>query len=202
MKGERLADLNDPHYKPSLPAGFKATGSAYRGAFKVCISAAGSVSGASVIRSTGAPEVDAHWITIIQTWPHRPYSLDGRPIPYCYPLNLEMKVDGREAPAPRMISPEVAARLRTADVTSDARYKPRLPADYQRAGTVVSGVYRVCVDQQGRVTDVSSLKPADREGRVDGAWKQVITTWPHLPYVVGGVPHPYCYPVRVDVAVQ
>jgi hypothetical protein len=207
VKGERLADTNDPRYRITLPAGFKGTASAYQGLFKVCVSREGAVRDVTVTESSGEPAVDAHWMQTIYTWPYRPYRIDGRPLPFCHPLKLNVKIDSSvaEAPTPtsaRLIPPEVGARLRAADVTSDPRYKPGLPPELQRAGTKIWGIYKLCVDREGKVTGVSSVKPADQEGAIDQAWKKLMATWPHLPYVTGGVAYPYCYPMRLEVAIQ
>lgn len=205
-KGGRLADMEDPRYKPTIPAPYNESGKVYRGQFNVCVSDAGKVSGLSVIATTGVPELDAHWMKTIETWPYRPYRVNGRPVPYCHPLNLEVVAvadsiaDGSALDGAKMLPPAVGASLRQVDVINDPRYRPRLP-EVAPAGTRVWGLYKVCVDRVGKVGDVSAIKPADPV-EVSDYWKRLVGTWPHRPYLVKGAAVPYCYPLRIEVTAK
>jgi hypothetical protein len=94
------------------------------------------------------------------------------------------------------IAPE-DARL-AVDVTQ-AAYKPRLPPELNVPGNVVWGMYRVCATETGEVSDVGILTSAAPE--VDTDWIEKIRSWRYEPYLVDGKPVPFCYKLRLSVAV-
>jgi hypothetical protein len=99
-------------------------------------------------------------------------------------------------PTPVMLPPSVGGGQRTSDL-SDPRFRPSLPAAMKQAGVTLWGLFRVCVDSRGQVTDVKVLKSAD--AMVDGAWSSVIRRWSYRPYTLGGRPVPFCHPARIEV---
>jgi hypothetical protein len=96
-----------------------------------------------------------------------------------------------------LLPPRVGAGQLISDVLHDPRYTPTLPAQLNRAGMVVWGLYKICVSVAGTVTDVKVVKPAD--ALVDAPWIQKIKTWQYRPYSINGRPVPYCYPMRLEV---
>jgi protein TonB len=90
-KGQLISDMvNDPRYRPHLPPALNRAGMVVWGLFKLCVTAQGSVQSVQVLKSADKL-VDGEWIALLKTLQHRPYSIGGRPVPYCYPLRLEVK---------------------------------------------------------------------------------------------------------------
>lgn len=89
--GQRLTDPTKPPYKPTLPADLNKVGAVYWGLFKICVAATGEVTHVNVIRSTEAAGLDQRWIATMKTWRYRPYSVDGKPVPFCHPVRLQVK---------------------------------------------------------------------------------------------------------------
>jgi hypothetical protein len=87
---QRLSDLSDPRFRPSLPPLLNRPGTILRGLFKICVSAAGQVSDVKVLRSAD-PLVDGDWTAVIRRWQYKPFTLNGHPTPFCHPLTLEVQ---------------------------------------------------------------------------------------------------------------
>ncbi|HEY0709782.1 MAG TPA: hypothetical protein VGG33_23415 [Polyangia bacterium] len=87
--GQRITDVNDPRYKPSLPPQLNRAGMTLWGLFKVCVSAQGKVTNVTVVKSAD-PLVDNDWIGKIKLWEYRPYSVNGRAVPFCSPIRLQV----------------------------------------------------------------------------------------------------------------
>jgi protein TonB len=89
--GQLISDVkNDPRYRPSLPPALNRSGMRVWGLFKICVSAAGAVSNVSILKSADKL-VDNEWMAKIRTWQYRPYSINGRPVPFCHPMRLEVQ---------------------------------------------------------------------------------------------------------------
>jgi protein TonB len=90
-KGQLISDMvNDARYRPHLPAALNRAGMVVWGLFKLCVTAQGSVQNVQVLKSAD-PLVDKDWVALLKTLQHRPYSIGGRPVPYCYPMRLEVR---------------------------------------------------------------------------------------------------------------
>jgi protein TonB len=90
-KGQMISDMqNDPRYRPHLPPALNRAGMVVWGLFKLCVTAQGTVGSVQVLKSADKL-VDNEWVALIKTLQHRPYSIGGRPVPYCYPLRLEVR---------------------------------------------------------------------------------------------------------------
>ena len=89
-KGQALVDWNDPRYRPHLPPALNRAGMVVWGLFKLCVTAQGNVATVQILKSADAL-VDKDWSALLKTVPHKPYSIGGRPVPYCYPLRLEVR---------------------------------------------------------------------------------------------------------------
>jgi protein TonB len=89
---QRLVDASDPRHKPKVRPEHYRGGSLYWALFKLCVSDAGEVTQVETLKSTGVPEVDSDWSATIKSWPHRPYQVDGKPVPFCYPMRLEVRM--------------------------------------------------------------------------------------------------------------
>jgi protein TonB len=90
-KGQLISDMvNDPRYRPHLPPVLNRAGNVVWGLFKLCVTAQGSVHSVQVLKSADKL-VDNDWVALLKTLQHRPYSIGGRPVPYCYPMRLEVR---------------------------------------------------------------------------------------------------------------
>jgi protein TonB len=89
-EAHRLSDLEDPRYRPTLPPPINRPGMIVWGVFKICVGADGHVSNVSIIKSAD-PLVDQDWVGKIRGWQYRPYSVDGRPVPFCHPARIVVK---------------------------------------------------------------------------------------------------------------
>jgi len=89
-KGQLISDPNDPRYRPHLPPALNRAGMVVWGLFKLCVTAQGTVQSVQVLKSADKL-VDNEWVALLKTYQHRPYSIGGRPVPYCYPLRLEVR---------------------------------------------------------------------------------------------------------------
>jgi periplasmic protein TonB len=87
----RLTDLEDPRYRPSLPSAINRPGMSVWGVFRICVAADGHVTEVTVIKSADAL-VDNDWVAKMKTWRYRPYSVDGRPVPFCHPARIVVNV--------------------------------------------------------------------------------------------------------------
>jgi protein TonB len=89
--GQRISDIvNDPRYRPTLPPALNRSGMRVWGLFKICVSAQGAVTNVQVLKSADKL-VDNDWIAKMKTWQYRPYSINGRPVPFCHPMRLEVQ---------------------------------------------------------------------------------------------------------------
>jgi hypothetical protein len=86
-QGYRLTDINDPRYRPNLPPALRRAGMMVWGMFRICVSIEGHVSDVRVLKSADAL-VDDDWTATIRRWEYRPYSLDGRTIPFCHAARI------------------------------------------------------------------------------------------------------------------
>ena len=87
--GQRTTDLTDPRYKPGLPPALNRAGMVVWGMFKICVSAQGKVTGVTMIKPAD-PLVDADWMAKMKLWEYKPYSVNGRPVPFCHPIRMQV----------------------------------------------------------------------------------------------------------------
>jgi hypothetical protein len=102
-------------------------------------------------------------------------------------------------PAVNILPPQIGAAQLVSDMKNDARYQPKLPAVLDVPGQSYFALYKVCVDTDGAVYSVKTLKGANPA--VDGDWLALVRTLRHKPYTINGGPVPYCYPLRLGVRV-
>jgi protein TonB len=88
--GQRLSDLNDPRFRPTLPPALNRAGMVIWGLFRICVATNGHVKEVKVLKSADAL-VDQTWSDIIGRWEYRPYSIEGRPIPFCHAARIEVR---------------------------------------------------------------------------------------------------------------
>jgi protein TonB len=89
--GQRKCDMqNDPQYKPGLPPALNRAGMVVWGLFKVCVTAQGAVDKVTMIKPAD-PLVNDMWMAKLKACPYKPYSVNGRAVPFCHPVRLEVR---------------------------------------------------------------------------------------------------------------
>jgi protein TonB len=88
--GQRLSDLNDPRFRPTLPPSLNRGGIVVWGLFRICVTATGRVKDVKILKSADAL-VDHSWSEIIHRWEYRPYSIEGRPVAFCHAARIEVR---------------------------------------------------------------------------------------------------------------
>jgi hypothetical protein len=88
--GQRITDVNDPRFRPSLPRAMKIAGASAWGLYRICVGPDGTVKDVKVLKSADAL-VDPEWIAVVKRWTYRPYQLNGRAVPFCHPARIEVQ---------------------------------------------------------------------------------------------------------------
>ncbi|HEY0713798.1 MAG TPA: hypothetical protein VGF45_14055, partial [Polyangia bacterium] len=88
--GRRLSNVNLPEHKPSLPPMLNRRGATFWGLYKVCVSDQGTVTKVRTMKSAFNAALDLNWKTTIRTWRYQPYTVGGRPVPFCSPVRLQV----------------------------------------------------------------------------------------------------------------
>jgi TonB family protein len=88
--GQRLSDINDPQYSPRLPPALNRSGMIVWGMFRICVTTDGRVSDVRIVKSADAL-VDDGWMQTIRRWQYRPYSIEGRAVPFCHAMRIEAR---------------------------------------------------------------------------------------------------------------
>jgi hypothetical protein len=88
--GQRISDVTDPRFRPSLPGTLSRSGMMLWGLFRICVGADGHVTDVKVLKSAD-PMVDGEWINVIRRWEYRPFSIEGRAVPFCHASRIEVR---------------------------------------------------------------------------------------------------------------
>jgi hypothetical protein len=88
--GKRLTDLSNPRDRPALPPELNQQGVSVWGLYKVCVDVSGQVFSVQVVRSALPGGFDGSWVANIENWKYDPYQVDGRPVPFCSPVRLQV----------------------------------------------------------------------------------------------------------------
>lgn len=87
-KGYLAIDPQLPQYRPHLPPGF--AGRSVSVLMRVCTDRDGNVIEVKVLRGFD-PTIDAAFVAALRTWRYTPYKVDGRPVPFCTPVNYTLQ---------------------------------------------------------------------------------------------------------------
>ncbi len=68
---------------PELPEAFQRLGTVYNVMVKICVSAAGTVSGVTVLKGAD-PLIDASTVNTVKSWKFTPFTINNNPVPFCY----------------------------------------------------------------------------------------------------------------------
>jgi serine/threonine-protein kinase len=98
---------------------------------------------------------------------------------------------------PVMVAPNVG-RGQLAIDPNDPRYRPTLPPEARRPGMVYWGLLKVCADSDGTVVRTSVIKAFNHPG-LDETVQDTVRRWRYRPYLINGVPTPFCTPVRIEL---
>lgn len=88
-KGLLLIDPNDEQYRVKLPPALQRSGTVLNAIVRVCVSAQGAVTDVKILRGAG-PAIDPQIPSVLGRWRYRPFTLNGQPVPFCYPLRYEI----------------------------------------------------------------------------------------------------------------
>lgn len=88
-KGLLLIDPNEEQYRVKLPPALERSGTTLTAIVRVCVSAQGAVTDVKILRGAG-PAIDPQIPTVLARWRYRPFTLNGQPTPFCYPLRYEI----------------------------------------------------------------------------------------------------------------
>jgi hypothetical protein len=92
--GRRVTSMDEAVLRPRLPPELNSPGVVVWGLFRVCVDAAGMVSGVEVLKSTLPGGMDGDWIAKIEGWRYSPYLVDGRASPFCLPVRVQVNASG------------------------------------------------------------------------------------------------------------
>lgn len=88
-KGLLLIDPNEEQYRVKLPPALQRSGTVLTAIVRVCVSAQGAVTDVKILRGAGAA-IDPQIPSVLSRWRYRPFTLNGQPTPFCYPLRYEI----------------------------------------------------------------------------------------------------------------
>jgi TonB family protein len=95
MVGPHVAQAQlaiDPHvdpYRVRLPAALISARFSLTVLVKICVRATGDVDSVTVLRSN-EPTLNATVVSVLHTWRYRPFTIDGRPVPFCSTVNYQI----------------------------------------------------------------------------------------------------------------
>jgi periplasmic protein TonB len=87
--GRLAIDPQAEAYRVKLPPALSRAGMRHWVLAKLCMRADGSVERVSLLRGAD-PALDPLVVATLQTWRYRPYSVNGRPVPFCTNVRYEM----------------------------------------------------------------------------------------------------------------
>jgi hypothetical protein len=111
------------------------------------------------------------------------------------------------ASAPLQLTLEAASKLLVTDVQKPP-HKLTLPAELAKPGWGYWGLYKICVDPQGKVAAVKvisgaaarrSITPVPPVNNLDQHWMEIVKGWRYRPHQVDGQARPFCYVAKLDL---
>jgi TonB family protein len=87
--GRLAIDPLEEAHRPHLPAALSRAGMSLWVMLKVCVGADGQVHDVKVLRGAD-PTADPGIVAAVRTWRYHPYTVDGRPVPFCTNLRYEI----------------------------------------------------------------------------------------------------------------
>lgn len=84
-----LIDPSDAAYRVVLPPALNRAGMSFWALVKICVGVDGNVKSATLVKKAD-PLIDDQIVEKVSTFRYKPYSLDGRPVPFCYVLRYSI----------------------------------------------------------------------------------------------------------------
>lgn len=84
-----LIDPERDEFKVKVPPALRQQDLRFAAILKICVSAQGAVTSVQVLREAD-PTIDGQFPVVMSRWRYKPYTIDGRPVPFCYPLRYEI----------------------------------------------------------------------------------------------------------------
>jgi protein TonB len=88
-RGLLLIDPNDDEYRVKLPRGLDRGGIKFTARLRICVSAQGTVTDVKILQGAD-PAIDPQFPVVLRRWRYRPFTVDGRAVPFCYPIQYEL----------------------------------------------------------------------------------------------------------------
>jgi protein TonB len=88
-KGQLAIDPSVAPYKPTLPPALAKAGMTLWAMVKLCVKQDGNVDEVKILKGAD-PSLDPLIIVAMKNWRYRPYSVDGRPVPFCTNVRYEI----------------------------------------------------------------------------------------------------------------
>jgi periplasmic protein TonB len=88
-RGQLAIDPQSDQYRVKLPPALARTGMALWALVKVCAAGDGQVRDVKIVRPAD-PTLDPLIVATLRTWRYRPYTINGRPVPFCTNVRYEI----------------------------------------------------------------------------------------------------------------
>ena len=88
----RITDATKPPHAIRLPPELNKPGMVVWGLYKICVNTQGEVDWVNVLKSAHDEATDRSWSDTVKTWKYRPYAVNGKPVPFCHPIRLQVSV--------------------------------------------------------------------------------------------------------------
>jgi periplasmic protein TonB len=98
--------------------------------------------------------------------------------------------------APKFLAPNIASQQLLTDPRKDPRYRVALPPALATAGMRLWAMLKVCVSEEGNVSDVKIVKSMD--ATADSLLQAKIMTWRYKPVSIDGHAVRFCYNFRYE----
>jgi protein TonB len=88
-KGQLAINPQDDQYRAKLPPALAKAGMTLWAMLKVCVKQNGSVDEVKILKGAD-PTLDPNIISAVRSWRYKPYTVDGRPVPFCTNVRYEI----------------------------------------------------------------------------------------------------------------
>jgi hypothetical protein len=88
-RGQLAIDPQAEPYRVRLPPAMATAGMTVWALVKICARTDGTVSEVKILKSAD-PTLDPTIVAVLSTWRYQPYTLDGRPVPFCTTVRYEI----------------------------------------------------------------------------------------------------------------
>jgi protein TonB len=88
-KGQLAIDPQQDQYRAKMPPALAKAGMTLWAMLKVCVKQDGNVDEVKILKGAD-PTLDPNIIGVIRTWRYKPYTVDGRPVPFCTNVRYEI----------------------------------------------------------------------------------------------------------------